>query len=317
MECSLRQAANLLREAQNIIITAHIHPDGDSLGSMLALYQYLLSRGKVVQMVIDDEVPQLYKFLPYCERILQPSELISTADILVVLDASDVERIGKVNSICRVPILNIDHHKSNTKFADYWYIDTNAAATGEIILDILNMEDAVISSEIATCLYTAIATDCGFFRYANTTVHTHRSAAQLIDCGVKPHLIAEKMETKPLETLMRTIDVLKTLELFCDGKIAVISVDYSEADNTDNTEGLINYPRNIEGVEIAIMFKFIEPEVARISLRSRTVDVSDLALSFGGGGHIRAAGCTVKGSKDDIREKIIGAAAKLIGRSPK
>ncbi|MDD4600940.1 Bifunctional oligoribonuclease and PAP phosphatase NrnA [bioreactor metagenome] len=313
MECSLRQIASILKNAGSIVVTAHIHPDGDSLGSMLGLNQYLLSCGKSVQMVIDDDVPRRYEFLPGSKNIVQPQDITITPDLLVVLDASDIERIGAVNRISRVPILNIDHHISNTKFADYWYVNSNAAATGEIILDLLNMENVAINSEIATCLYTAIATDCGFFRYANTTAHTHGCAAQLIKCGVRPHVISEHMETKPLESLTRTLEVLKTLELFFDGKIAAVSIEHSNADSADSTEGLINYPRNIEGVEIAIMFTFADQNTARVSFRSRSVDVSALALTFGGGGHIRAAGCTVIGSKDEVKTKVIKAAAQLIG----
>ncbi|MGI6092354.1 MAG: bifunctional oligoribonuclease/PAP phosphatase NrnA [Veillonellaceae bacterium] len=313
MDCSLRQVANLLENANNILITAHIHPDGDSLGSMLSLNKYLISCGKSVQMIIDDDVPKLYKFLPGSENIARVSELAISPDLLVVLDASDIERIGEVGRIAKVPILNIDHHISNTKFADYWYIDSKAAATGEIILDLLNMDNALISVDMATCLYTAIATDCGFFRYANTSSHTHRCAAQLIECGVKPNIISEYMETKPLASLMNTLEVLKTLELHCNGKIAAVSVEHSENDSADSTEGLINYPRNIEGVEIAIMFKFTEQSSARVSFRSKSVDVSELALSFGGGGHVRASGCTVSGGTiDEIKEKVVKAAEKLI-----
>lgn len=312
MECSLRQIIDVLENASSILITAHIHPDGDSLGSMLALNQYLISCGKSVQMIIDDDVPKIYEFMPGSGNIARVMGLTINPDLLVVLDASDIERIGRVSGISKAPILNIDHHISNTKFADYWYIDSRAAATGEIILDLLNMDNAVITSDMATCLYTAIATDCGFFRYANTSSHTHRCAAQLIECGVKPNIISEYMETKPFSSLINTLEVLKTLELYCDGKIAVVSVEHSETDSADSTEGLINYPRNIEGVEIAIMFKFTEQNSARVSFRSKSVDVSELALSFGGGGHARASGCTVSGHVDDIKEKVIEAAAKLI-----
>lgn len=313
MECSLQHITSLMKDAGSILITAHIHPDGDSLGSMLALNHYLLSLGKSVQMILDDDVPSLYSFLPGSEKVAKPTELAINPDLLVVLDASDIERIGEVSRICKAPVLNIDHHISNTKFADYWYIDSNAAATGEIVLSLLKMDSVDITADTATCLYTAIATDCGFFRYANTSAHTHRCAAELIEHGVKPNIISEYMETKPFNSLINTLEVLKTLELYCDGKIAAISVEPSDGENTDNTEGLINYPRNIEGVEIAVMFKFAESKAARVSFRSRMVDVSGLALSFGGGGHARAAGCSVNGTKDEIKDKIIKAAAKLVG----
>jgi len=312
MECSLESAAKQLKDANNILITAHIHPDGDSLGSMLALNHYLKSIGKSVQMMLDDEVPRLYKFLPGYEYIVKPSPLMIQPDLLVVLDASDLERIGKTSEVCQAPILNIDHHISNTKFADYWFIDHKAAATGEIIFRLLEMEKVSISSQIAMCLYTAIATDCGFFRYANTSPYTLRCAAQLIESGIKPHVISEYMETKPLDSLVNMVKVLETLELHCDGKIAAITIEFSESDNSESSEGLVNYPRNIEGVEIAIMFKFSSPTTARISLRSRNVDVSKLALLFGGGGHERAAGCSITGTKSEVKQKMFKAATELL-----
>jgi phosphoesterase RecJ-like protein len=220
-----------------------------------------------------------------------------------------------VKSVINAKILNIDHHVSNTKFADYWYIDTSAAATGEIILDLLHKAETVISASIAANLYTAIVTDCGFFRYANTTASTLRHAAELIDAGAQPYIISEYLETKPLESLMTLKIILETLEMYCNGKIATITVSQDINENAaENTEGLINYPRNIEGVEVAIMFKIVDGLTTRVSFRSRNVDVSQLALTFGGGGHARAAGCTVNGDHEYAKKMILTEAEKLLPR---
>lgn len=312
MEVNLKQVQELLHKADEIIITSHIHPDGDALGSLLALNFCLLSLNKKVTMLVDDELPSLYKFLPGSSTIIRPGESVYKPDLMIVLDASDAERIGKVYTLVKAPILNIDHHISNTKYADYLYLDAAAAATGEILCDLFRQMKIVVSPAIAVNLYTAIATDCGFFRYANTSAKTMRYAADLIDAGAKPHIISESLETKPLASIVALIKVLDTLELHHDGKIALITVPPEiVAENEELTEGLVNYPRNIDGVELAVMLKIVSPDTIRVSFRSRQVDVSRLALHFGGGGHIRAAGCTIAGSITSVKEKVLRAAFKL------
>jgi len=312
MDFSLQQTAKLLQSSNTIILTAHVQPDGDCLGSMLALNHYLVSIGKNVRMVLDDDVPALYQFLPGHQAILKPTTTVMSADLLIVLDASDIERIGKVKEHVDAPILNIDHHVSNTKFADYWYIDKHSAATGEIIFQLLNLLKVNITVDMATCLYTAIATDCGFFRYANTSVQTMRFAADLMEYGAVPHVISEYMETKPLESILTLSKVLETLELHHNGKIATITILPDTLNNLDSTEGFINYPRVIEGVEIAIMFKVMSEGMIRISFRSKSADVSKLALAFGGGGHARAAGCAIMGRIDDVTKEVLDVATKQL-----
>lgn len=312
MDFSLEQTAKLLQSSNTIILTAHVQPDGDCLGSMLALNHYLVSIGKNVRMVLDDDVPALFKFLPGHQAIQKPTTKVISADLLIVLDASDIERIGKVKEHVEAPILNIDHHVSNTKFADYWYIDKRSAATGEIIFQLLTLLKVNITADIATCLYTAIATDCGFFRYANTSVQTMRYAADLMECGAQPNVISEYMETRPLESILTLSKVLETLKLHHNGKIATITVLPDILSNLDSTEGFINYPRVIEGVEIAIMFKVMSEGIIRISFRSKTADVSELALAFGGGGHARAAGCAIMGRIDDVTKEVLDVAIKQL-----
>ena len=313
MEVTLSQTAELLKKAQSIVLTAHIHPDGDALGSMLGLYHYLISEGKQVEMLLDDELPLNYCFLPGMDKIVKPGENEITADLLVILDASDVERVLKVREYVHAPSLNIDHHISNTKFADYLYLDAKAAATAEVLCDLFAYNQALVSTDMANCLYTGIATDCGFFRYANTSPKTLRHAANLLEAGVKPHLISEQLETRSLNSLRTLTTVLDTLELFAEGKIAAITVEASILkENEELAEGMINYPRNIEGVDVAIMFKEVSDELVRVSLRSRGVDVSRLALTFGGGGHIRAAGCSIAGTIAEAKKKVIAAASALL-----
>ncbi|SDF06420.1 DHH family phosphoesterase [Sporolituus thermophilus] len=311
MEISLYDAAVKISQAGRLVLTAHIHPDGDCLGSMLALYSCLRRTGKEVTMLLDDAVPAMYQFLPGYDEIRRPVTFYDGVELLVVLDASDEERIGRVKEVVKAPILNIDHHISNTKFADYWYVDSQAAATGEIVFELLKMLNLPVDAVVACCLFTAIATDCGFFRYANTTATTLRYAAELVEKGAQPHIISENLETKPLDSIVALTKALDTLELHHDGRIAAITVD-TYADGAENTEGFINYPRNIEGVELAVMFKVIDEETVRVSFRSRKTDVSKLALLFGGGGHARAAGCTIRGSLTVVKDKVFQAAIRAL-----
>lgn len=314
MEIALQDVARKLSGANTLVLTGHIHPDGDCLGSLLALYAHLLKAGKNVEILLDDDIPALYSFLPGAENIRRPDGQSRGVDLLVVLDASDVDRIAGVREAVGAPILNIDHHISNTKYADFWYIDSKAAATGEIIYELLHLMGADVSKDMAICLYTAIATDCGFFRYANTTSTTHKQVADLLDLGVEPSVVSEYLETRPLSSIMTLTKVLATLETHANGKIAAITVTPEVIEDNDSTEGLINYPRNIEGVEIAIMFRPTE-NGTRISFRSRGADVSRLALSFGGGGHMRAAGCTVTGEFLAAKAQVLNAAAILLRES--
>ncbi|BBB93135.1 MAG TPA: DHH family phosphoesterase [Methylomusa anaerophila] len=315
MEISLAVSAQLLRKAFNIVLTTHIHPDGDALGSLLALYFYLVSTGKCIRLLLDDDIPASLAFLPGTEEIQKLPETPETADLLVVLDASDAERIGKVKHMVKAPILNIDHHISNTKYADYLYLDSAAAATGEIIMQLLELEKASITKEMATCLFTAIATDCGFFRYANTSPNALRYAADLVEYGAKPSKIAECLDTRPLaaiKVLPKILETLEIRELSATGQVAFLTVMPSLLQElNDDTEGLINYPRNIAGVEIAVLLKVVNDNVIRVSLRSKITDVSRVALTFGGGGHARAAGCTINGPVDLVKDQLISAIEKL------
>ncbi|TWH48647.1 bifunctional oligoribonuclease/PAP phosphatase NrnA [Sporomusa sp. KB1] len=316
MEVSIKHSAKLLSQANHIVLTAHIHPDGDALGSMLALYAYLSAQGKNVKMLLDDEVPRAFRFLADWKKIEQPQSVMTEIDLLVVLDSSDLERIGKVKDVVTAPILNIDHHISNLKFAEYWYIDSQVAATGELIFKLLKEMNAAITSGMATALFLAIATDCGFFRYANTSAETLKLASELVALGAKPHTISEYLDAKPLAVIKALPKVLETLEIIeggQNGQIATLTLSQEIlADFKDDTEGFINYPRNIEGIEIAIMFKEADTHSIRVSLRSKMVDVSQLALAFGGGGHARAAGCTVTETLGRAKTLIIDAAKQLL-----
>lgn len=312
MEVSLASIGDLFDRHHHFILTPHIHPDGDCLGSMLALYHFLISRGKKVEMLLDDAVPASFSFFPGVDLIKHPQGVVS-ADLLIVLDSSDAERLGRVKDQVMAPVLNIDHHLSNTHFADYWLVDSSASATAEIVYSLLKSLGAAITTDMAVCLYTGIVTDSGHFRYASTSPKTMRYGAELIEQGAKPHIIADLLETRSRESLTVMAEVLRTLEFYEDSQIATLTISPEiVAKGNDYTEGLINYPRSIEHVEIAVVFKIVDTSTIRISLRSKYVDVSAIAVTLGGGGHARAAGCTFNGSIADAKQRIIELAADIL-----
>jgi phosphoesterase RecJ-like protein len=307
MMISLENAAELLQKHDSFLLTAHVNPDGDAIGSTLALAVALKSIGKSVSCFIDDEIPSNFHFLKNIELIDDKAKLPdkAAADLLVIMDSSDRRRIGRVGSICGAPVLNIDHHISNDGFADYCLLDSNAAATGEIVFRLLQAMNIAIDEAVAECLYMAIATDCGFFRYSNTTPETMRIGAALLEKGIEPHKISEAMEQKPLSAVRSLGKALGTLEFFADNKVACMLLDYEFVRDCETTEGFIDIVRTIEGLDLAILIKAVEPNLCRVSMRSKEMDVSKIALALGGGGHKKAAGCTIEAGLNDAKEALL------------
>ena len=205
MKIEIEEAAKKLQSANNIVVTAHINPDGDAIGSSLATMQILKALGKDVRIFIDDKIPRNFLTMPCVDKIERPNDTdIIDTDLLVILDASP-DRIGRVLQITKAPILNIDHHVTNDGENVNLYLEAEAAATCEIIFKLQKFLSVEMNKDIAQCLYTGIATDTGFFIYANTRPSTMRAAADLIEAGVKPNLIAEQMERKSLSEVQGII----------------------------------------------------------------------------------------------------------------
>ena len=259
-----------LDKVQNIILTVHVHPDGDALGSLLAFYEALTAQGKIVTMVVDDIIPEKYNFLAHVDEIRSVDTMTDwTTDMLLVLDASTFERIGRVGELCKAPIYNIDHHISNSHFADGLYLQPEFAATGEILTDLCNSWDWPITETMANALYMAIATDCGFFRFSNTTENTLNMAALCVKNRAKPNVISEHVEV------------------------------------TTVARGYVDLIRNVDTVDIAILLKAVDVNVTRVSLRAKVTDVNKIAGHFGGGGHVKAAGCTIQANIDGAIEQLL------------
>jgi phosphoesterase RecJ-like protein len=295
-------------------LCCHVSPDGDTLGSALGLARLLEQKGKEVTVFVDDDINKSLSFIPGVDKVQRPEAgVIVEADLFVVVDASSFDRVGICNEVVKAPVLlNIDHHISNTEFADYLYLDAEAAAAGEIMCDLFEAMGWEYDEAIAVDFYTAITTDCGSFRYSNTTSKTMQRAAKLLDYGVKPNEISDMLDIRSRKTTELLAKVLPSLTFDYEGKVAHITITNDLYDKETQTDSFVSYPRYTEGVEVAVMFKAVEPEVTRVSMRSSNVDVASVALSFGGGGHLRAAGCTIYAPVEEAKAQLLAAIGKAL-----
>lgn len=309
----------VFRERDRFLIACHENPEGDAIGSELALALALRKMGKTATVLNADPVPRNLAFLPGADTVVSSADG-SRYDVAVVVDCGSPERTGSVGAELRkCPVLvNIDHHRTNDLHGDHRLVDPDAAATGVLIYRVLRALGAEIDWEIAVNIYAAILTDTGSFRYSNASPEAFEIAGEMVRRGVDPWSVAEKVyETQSFATIGLLARVLASLERAGEGKIAAITTlrrdlrDFSAG--KDSLEGFINYPRSIAGVEVAVAFREEGDAEFRVSLRSKgKVDVSRVASSFGGGGHRNAAGCTVRGSLAEVRGRVFDALQELL-----
>lgn len=302
-----------IKDANKIYIGSHINPDGDSVGSTLALTLALMKINKDVTPLLIGEIPSDYKFLPRLELYEDYGEELHPIDLFIAVDSADADRLGKNKPLLDVSknIVNIDHHISNTKFGMINLVDDKAAATGELIYHIIKAMGVEIDIDMATCLYTAISTDTGRFMYDNVTDQTHEIIADLIRIGIdKGNINIQLYSSRSMEKTRLFIDVLSTLNLYNNDKIAIVHVTQKMLEETgtslDDTEGIISFVREIEPVEVACILKESEELKTKISMRSKKyINVSEIANNFNGGGHIRAAGGTIYENINDAEAIVV------------
>ncbi len=298
---------------KKFIITSHVNPEGDAIGSALALYFALKLLRKDVTVFIRDPIPRICSFLPGVDIIKHSLNKNSYYDIAFIVDCGEIERVGKefVEFTEIGKIINIDHHLTNNNFAYLSIIDPESSSTGELIYKLLKKVPIKINHDIAVNIYTAIVSDTGLFRYSNVNSESFRTAAELVDLGVKPSYVAENLyENQPYNRLKLLGDVLNTLEK--DNNIASVVITKKMLDDNgatvDMTENFVNFPLSLEGVEVAVLFREIEKDYYKISLRSKgRINVADIAGIFNGGGHFNASGCNVKGELLYIKKAVYDA----------
>ncbi|HHX76736.1 MAG TPA: bifunctional oligoribonuclease/PAP phosphatase NrnA [Firmicutes bacterium] len=301
----------ILEKEKNIILLSHINPDGDSIGSLAAMARFLIKLEKEVIIALTDKTPERYAFL--LEGLPTVDSLTDLkGKTVIVLDSSDLSRIKTFPEVRHASVLvNIDHHVSNKKYGSINLIDDSAAATGEIIYTLINMFPGMMDTEIAAALYVAISTDTGSYKYDNTTSKSFAISAELIKYGFKIGTLSAKIfDERSLAATMLIKEGLETIEFFAGGKICCMTISREIFERTmardEDMDGLINYTINIRGVEVGVLF-FQQPDgrEIRVGFRSRKIDVSQLALKLGGGGHVNAAGCSVAGTFYEVKAKVL------------
>jgi bifunctional oligoribonuclease and PAP phosphatase NrnA len=308
-----------ISSGKKFLITAHVRLDGDALGSELSLYLMLKGLGKEAVIYNQDTTPEQYRFLPAADCIVHDLENIETYDVGFILDCSELERLGKISAnVAKIKkLINIDHHVSNSGFSNLQLLDTRASSTGELLYRLMRMMNATLTKEICTNLYAAILTDTGGFRYSNTHRETLRAAGDLVEGGANPQWISENIyESDPPAKLLLLARALETLSLDMESKTASLVVTCQHLRDAgatlEQTDGFVDIPRSIKGIDIAILYTQMGEEQFKLSLRSKGgVNVEKIARKFGGGGHINAAACRIDGSIDDIQSRVLEAIKEL------
>ncbi|HRX58120.1 MAG TPA: bifunctional oligoribonuclease/PAP phosphatase NrnA [Eubacteriales bacterium] len=314
----LAEAVRFFGAHDDLLLIAHVSPDGDTLGSCFALYGALTSLGKRVQIVCEDPVPAVYRFLPFSNRVIAP-EAAKPAKAAVSVDCADLARTGRAEALFAAAedTLNIDHHGTNDRYAANNFVQ-KAGATGELVYGVITALGVPVDQDAASCLYAAVTTDTGNFSYSNTTPDTLRIAAELLETGIDlPEINRKLFRTVPYHKLMLQALAVTKARLYEDGRIGVTALTLAEVEScgasAEDTEGIIDSIRDIDTVEIAAMLREAGDGKIRVSLRGKTcADVSRIATAFGGGGHRLAAGCTMEPPIEEAAEQIMQRAVKLL-----
>ncbi|MGA2175077.1 MAG: DHH family phosphoesterase [Verrucomicrobiota bacterium] len=307
-------------DSQSICVGGHLRPDGDCIGSQLGLTLALRKQGKEVACWNEDVTPQKYTFLDP-DKLLQKPADGREFDLVIAADCASFERLGNVGPAVgrRKFLINIDHHPSNTRYGDLNWISAREASTGELIFRLLQAARWPITPAIADCLFTAVSTDTGSFQYPTTKPVTYHTAGQLVKLGAHVDTICHEVyQSFSLSRVRLLKHVYNHFHLTHRDQIAYLWLKKSDfartgADRSD-TEGLIDHIRAIEPVVVACVFEEIEPELTRISLRSKSprVDVNEIAAQFGGGGHLAAAGARIPGKPLSVQRRVIAAVRKAL-----
>jgi phosphoesterase RecJ-like protein len=320
-QSSFQEIARTLRDHQRFAVLSHVRPDGDALGSQLALTLSLQSLGKEVKAWNEDGMLEKYSFLPRAELLQTPPAEGEEFDVAIALDTATQGRLGTAGAAVRNAKvwINIDHHPSNPGYGHLVYVDPVAPATGQILYELIATEKLPIDRAIAENLYAAISTDTGSFQYPNTTARTFEIAAKLIECGVQVgplnQLLYENFPKRRVELLR---ELLATMRFAARDQIASFSLSLKLAAQLgvkpEDNEGLIDHLRAIRGVIVAVFFEELAEGKVRVSMRSKseTVDVCAICTKFGGGGHKLAAGARIRGSLVDVEKRVLEAICDVI-----
>jgi len=317
----LSQVVQLIEQKQRFMITSHIRPDGDGLGSGLALYWMLKALDKDAEVVLHDRVPPAYHVLPGSCEVRVEEDLTDSYDAAFIIECSDVERPG-LPGLKNQFVVNIDHHSTTEPFGDINWIDSTAAAVGEMIYNLCKALGVEVTREIADCIYTALLTDTGSFHFSNTTERTLKIASELVRRGVEPARISQALYySYPFSRIKLLGMVLSNIERDSSGRVAWVTMGRDmlcDADaSEEDADGIVNHALSVGDVEAVAFFKELSPGIYRVSLRSKgKTNVARVAETFGGGGHRNAAGCRVEGEFCEVKRQVIESLQTALGMTP-
>jgi phosphoesterase RecJ-like protein len=311
---TFEQIGRTLREHERFAVLSHVRPDGDALGSQLALGLSLKELGKDVQVWNEEGMLEKYSFLASAELLTRPPAEPEHVDVAIALDTAIQNRLGTALPAIRSAKvwINIDHHPSNPGYGDLVYIDPKSPATGQILFELIKNQELPLTPAVAENLYVAISTDTGSFQYPNTTARTFEIAAELVRAGVDIGRVSQLIyESYPRRRIELLRDLLRTMRFDEGGRVAYFSLSLECAKELgvlpEDNEGLIDHLRAIRGVIVAIFFDELPDGKVRVSMRSKSekVNVCAICEKFGGGGHVLAAGARIRGSLREVEAKIL------------
>ncbi|GAA5126551.1 DHH family phosphoesterase [Luteolibacter yonseiensis] len=319
---SIARIGEVLRDHQSFVLISHVRPDGDAIGSQLALGFSLMAAGKSVRLINEDGLPDNLAFMSGSDKIeLPPAEPLDV-EVAIALDTAAKPRLGDnaLHAASKAKIwLNIDHHKSNPSYGDLNFIDSSSPATGQILYQIITQLDLPLPAETRDAIYVAVSTDTGSFQYPSTTAKTYEMAADLIHRGLNVGTLnSQTYDNHPYRRVELMRALLNTLELSADGLVANWELrDQTRIDLAllpEDSEGLIDIIRAIRGVQLAVFFEELEGGKIRVSMRSKDkrLDVCRIALEFGGGGHALAAGIRMTGPLEEAKALVLAAIRRHI-----
>jgi bifunctional oligoribonuclease and PAP phosphatase NrnA len=316
-----REVAERIRAGRNFLITSHRNPDGDALGSGLALQGLIRKMGKDARVVVRDGFGQPLYNIPGAPDVtisdVLPPDYPNAYDAIFTMECPEVERTGF--NVLPGPAVNIDHHLGNRMYGEINYLDVDAPSVGEMVLQLNNHHlHLPLDRDIAIAMYVSLSTDTGFFRYHNTTQRAFEAALELVRQGVVPGDVSLWINESVTRGSIQLLGLcLTTLELHADGKIATLELPrrfFDEAGATpEDTEGIVNYGRNIEGVLVSALLKEGDNGTTRVSLRAKPgIDVQKVAARYGGGGHAAASGCTVPRALEEAKRELVGVLSEIV-----
>lgn len=311
-----------IEKGREILLTTHARCDGDAIGSVLSMSRFLRANGKTVEMAVDDAVSAQYVFLPGTKDVKVGRQAVTGRhDLVIALDSANLERLEGIAAALRrdVPLINVDHHGSNSRFGSINWVDPGSASVGEMVYDIICAAGGEIDHDIALGLYVSIMTDTGRFSFSNTTPRSHRLAAALIEYGLKPAEIARRVYAdKTLGEMRLNVECLATMKFSPDGRVAWAKLTREMYRRTGSTprdsQEYVEAVKSIHGVDMAILLRETEkPGIVKVSFRATDpLNAAEAAALFGGGGHTRSSGATLEGDADGVESRVVQAVMQYV-----